>query len=1067
MDSGLVVSPIYQNFPTQRRPPPPPRPAPSSETEPPPLPPRMNREKQPSVSGTKAALDQESPPYPVSTKEKHRIEVIPLGKQQEDDVRVDTSKMNFKDLMMQWKNNSPRETTSPSDLRRQEQKTAEKHSPTSRLVSCVPTMLERTKPTISVASTYRHEPAQKLEATSPVFSPVSSLPSPSKSAFTTSPSVPYVVSACAESSSLHQPLGVQPSVFTNSSAVYSGLQGSSPSSNDVLSINSADYTGRFSNTTQSSSGVRMMLVNQSPQCNTAQTPSFDRISFLAYSRSRSSSDLLSDQLPGSEHSITTQRPPVKLHRLLRDRSSSDHDILSDKPSQYHHQFRPSQDGTALTITKSQSAEVADESTLRSSQAPYGDGIKNTFVSSGRLSNSTLALSNGYETADDNRGFAAESYIGHKNKSTRSVGTYNRSISAAGLLSTANSTQGKPAGGSDGTQFRNSKLEQQSWNSESLLSSTGNGVKTFPEMGSQVGKAPKDGVQATVTPVRPPRPNARGRQNAKQGSSTASVSNVSQKPTPASSVSNVSQKTKQASVSMSALDNLAPAASFSVEQGNVSQRECLHRPGPSTPSSPPYDHSQHDHWSPQHASHSLSTLTTSGQASDRKPVNAPQHSHYSPQHRQLALNNNINSSISRTSLDNGQPQSLFIQDSAAKPLSPCSPKEQVPVNIPARDYQRQAIDTASAMLSSTSLENTPTSPLENSASSPHPSDLNVNSPREYKRKSSSTPTLNHLRQPSQEEIECDEKVMELAEELDESDQKLLEVLSQDRAMKRMLYMDGLFLDISNDGEKSSPKHTSSSSMRNRTLDRVGGDSYDSPGSFKSYSLPRDYQQTPPSRTALSTAVLYGSSDKSPDTPTGIHENTTVMKHKEELVEKLQKKIQVLKDEKLSLQQQIADNILLGQQVCQVADSRCLTQGEKDKFMTFIDDLEKIVRLLLNLSGQLARAENAVQALGPETDSKLKKLTWDKREKLHAKHEEAKMLKEAVDRRSEQLLCLLQERLSPQELSDYKQFISMKSRLTIEMQEVDDHLALAEQQIVAVKRSLPAAGASTPEKYLESS
>lgn len=406
-----------------------------------------------------------------------------------------------------------------------------------------------------------------------------------------------------------------------------------------------------------------------------------------------------------------------------------------------------------------------------------------------------------------------------------MGTYNRSISAAGLLSAANSTQGKPAGGSDSTPFRNYKLEHQSWNSESLLSSAGNGVKTLPEMGSQVGKATKDGVQAT--PVRPPRPNARGRQNAKQASSTASVSNVSQKPTPASSVSSVSHKTKQASVSMSALDSLSPAGSFSVEQGNVNQRESLHRPAPSTPSSPPYEQSQHDQWSPQHASHSSSTLTTSGQVSDRRPVNTPQHSHYSPQHRQLALNNNLNSNLSRTSLDNGQPQSLFIQDSTAKPLSPCSPKEQAPT----RDYQRQAIDTASAMLSSTSLENTPTSPLENSAFSLHPSDLNMNSPRESKNKSSSTPTLNHLRQPSQEEIECDEKVMELAEELDESDQKLLEVLSQDRAMKRMLYMDGLFLDLGNDHEKSSPKQTSSSSMRNRTLDRVGGGSYDSPGSFK--------------------------------------------------------------------------------------------------------------------------------------------------------------------------------------------------------------------------------------------
>lgn len=55
---------------------------------------------------------------------------------------------------------------------------------------------------------------------------------------------------------------------------------------------------------------------------------------------------------------------------------------------------------------------------------------------------------------------------------------------------------------------------------------------------------------------------------------------------------------------------------------------------------------------------------------------------------------------------------------------------------------------------------------------------------------------------------------------------------------------------------------------------------------------------------------------------------------------------------------------------MVDGKCQNQSERDKFKTYIEDLEKIVRLLLNLSGQLARAENAVQALGPQVDSKLK-------------------------------------------------------------------------------------------------
>ena len=59
-----------------------------------------------------------------------------------------------------------------------------------------------------------------------------------------------------------------------------------------------------------------------------------------------------------------------------------------------------------------------------------------------------------------------------------------------------------------------------------------------------------------------------------------------------------------------------------------------------------------------------------------------------------------------------------------------------------------------------------------------------------------------------------------------------------------------------------------------------------------------------------------------------------------------------------------------QVSQRVDARCHSRSERDKFHTYIDDLEKIVRLLLNLSGQLARAENACQALAPTADPKLK-------------------------------------------------------------------------------------------------
>ena len=53
------------------------------------------------------------------------------------------------------------------------------------------------------------------------------------------------------------------------------------------------------------------------------------------------------------------------------------------------------------------------------------------------------------------------------------------------------------------------------------------------------------------------------------------------------------------------------------------------------------------------------------------------------------------------------------------------------------------------------------------------------------------TVCHGRQPSQEELECDQRAQELAREVAGSEKKLSDVLSADPTKKRMKYMDGLF------------------------------------------------------------------------------------------------------------------------------------------------------------------------------------------------------------------------------------------------------------------------------------
>lgn len=64
-----------------------------------------------------------------------------------------------------------------------------------------------------------------------------------------------------------------------------------------------------------------------------------------------------------------------------------------------------------------------------------------------------------------------------------------------------------------------------------------------------------------------------------------------------------------------------------------------------------------------------------------------------------------------------------------------------------------------------------------------------------------------------------------------------------------------------------------------------------------------------------------------------------------------------------------------------------------------------------------------------------------------------MKEDIDKRSEQLAGMLRERLNDKEFSDYTHFVKMKSKLTIDMQELDDKITLGEEQILELRKSIP--------------
>uniref|UniRef100_G1T3C8 ASD2 domain-containing protein n=1 Tax=Oryctolagus cuniculus TaxID=9986 RepID=G1T3C8_RABIT len=121
--------------------------------------------------------------------------------------------------------------------------------------------------------------------------------------------------------------------------------------------------------------------------------------------------------------------------------------------------------------------------------------------------------------------------------------------------------------------------------------------------------------------------------------------------------------------------------------------------------------------------------------------------------------------------------------------------------------------------------------------------------------------------------------------------------------------------------------------------------------------------------------------------------------------------------------------------------------------FIGDLDKVVNLLLSLSGRLARVENVLSGLGEDASNEERSSLHQKRKILASQHEDARELKENLDRRERVVLDILANYLSEEQLQDYQHFVKMKSTLLIEQRKLDDKIKLGQEQVKCLLESLP--------------
>ncbi|KAM6292783.1 protein Shroom2 isoform 1-T1 [Porphyrio hochstetteri] len=174
-------------------------------------------------------------------------------------------------------------------------------------------------------------------------------------------------------------------------------------------------------------------------------------------------------------------------------------------------------------------------------------------------------------------------------------------------------------------------------------------------------------------------------------------------------------------------------------------------------------------------------------------------------------------------------------------------------------------------------------------------------------------------------------------------------------------------------------------------------------------------------------------------------------KQELIDSISRKLQVLREARETLLEDIQANNILGEEVEAIVKEVC-KQNEFDKFKMFIGDLDKVVNLLLSLSGRLARVENALNNLDENTSPEERRTLVEKQKLLTQQHEDAKELKENLDRRERIVFDILANYLSEENLADYEHFVKMKSALIIEQRELEDKIKLGEEQLKCLTDSL---------------
>ncbi|XP_016102243.1 protein Shroom1-like isoform X1 [Sinocyclocheilus grahami] len=182
------------------------------------------------------------------------------------------------------------------------------------------------------------------------------------------------------------------------------------------------------------------------------------------------------------------------------------------------------------------------------------------------------------------------------------------------------------------------------------------------------------------------------------------------------------------------------------------------------------------------------------------------------------------------------------------------------------------------------------------------------------------------------------------------------------------------------------------------------------------------------------------------------NTDIIDKKRRLIAHIEEHLKCLEEVRSTVQSEEKMNGERGDAMEALVGESCVS-AELERYTQFIGDLERVVSLLLCLSARLARVQNALSTADDSMDAE-ERQSLDIRYRLLCKQrEDAKDLKDNLDRRERMVSTFLSKQLTDTQLQEYRRFIQTKASLLIRQKDLDEKQRLGEEQLEALLSSLP--------------